>query len=436
LPDLLLSRFLERPRPDSQGALFWAFESTGKSWRGREGIFLPPRQHAVSQPDARLYKYPQEEFPYRRLIEENARRSRLEPEFELVDTGIFNDGRYFDIFIEYAKAAPNDICIRICAINRGPDPAPLTILPTLWFRNTWSWGQEGISKPEMHLAGDNSVTVTPWGLPVYHYCCDGASEFVFTENETNNRRLFGSENKAAHVKDAFHDYIIHGKSDAVNPASSGTKASPVYRRTVAPGEASMVRLRLAESSQQEPFGSSYETMFQDRKREADDFYQALTPGLAEERAMIQRRTLAGLLWTKKFYFYPVIQWLEGDPTMPPPPHERWHGRNAFWKEMHAHDIISMPDCWEYPYFCAWDLMFHSVAFAVIDPETAKRQNLILHGERFASPSAAAARVRVGSFGCKPTHCELGDLADLLDRAWDERGKATASISSAPSISSC
>lgn len=266
-----------------------------------------------------LYKYPQEEFPYRRLIEENARRSRLEPEFELVDTGIFNDGRYFDIFIEYAKAAPNDICIRICAINRGPDPAPLTILPTLWFRNTWSWGQEGISKPEMHLAGDNSVTVTPWGLPVYHYCCDGASEFVFTENETNNRRLFGSENKAAHVKDAFHDYIIHGKSDAVNPASSGTKASPVYRRTVAPGEASMVRLRLAESSQQEPFGSSYETMFQDRKREADDFYQALTPGLAEERAMIQRRTLAGLLWTKKFYFYPVIQWLEGDPTMPPPP---------------------------------------------------------------------------------------------------------------------
>ncbi|HVQ21540.1 MAG TPA: hypothetical protein VMS23_10885, partial [Terrimicrobiaceae bacterium] len=199
-----------------------------------------------------LYKYPQEEFPYRRLIEENARRSRLEPEFELVDTGVFNDGRYFDIFIEYAKAAPNDICIRICAINRGPDPAPLTILPTLWFRNTWSWGQEGISKPEMHLAGDNSVTVTPWGLPVYHYCCDGASEFVFTENETNNRRLFGSENKAAHVKDAFHDYIIHGKSDAVNPASSGTKASPVYRRTVAPGEASMVRLRLAESSQQEP----------------------------------------------------------------------------------------------------------------------------------------------------------------------------------------
>ena len=228
-----LSRFLERPRPDSQGALFWAFESTGKSWRGREGIFLPPRQHAVSQPDARALQVrpPQEEFPYRRLIEENARRSRLEPEFELVDTGVFNDGRYFDIFIDYTKAAPNDISIRICAINRGPDPAPLTILPTLWFRNTWSWGQEGISKPEMHLAGDNSVTVTPWGLPVYHYCCDEASEFVFTENETNDRRLFASENQAAHVKDAFHDYIIHGKSDAVNPAGSGTKASPCRRQS-------------------------------------------------------------------------------------------------------------------------------------------------------------------------------------------------------------
>ena len=334
-----------------------------------------------------LYKYPQQEFPYQRLIEESTRRTRLDPEFELVDTGIFADGRYFDIFIEYAKTAPTDICIKISAVNRGPESAPLTILPTLWFRNTWSWGREGSTKPQMHLTSDKSIRAAPWGLPVYHLYCEGASEFVFTDNETNNERLFAAKNPSTHVKDAFHDYIVQGKIAAVNPAGSGTKGSPVYRRTIAPGETSTIRLRLTELPQPDAFGSSYETTFHERIKEADDFYQALTPGLPEETAMIQRRSLAGLFWSKKFYYYPVIEWLQGDPTMPPPPHERWHGRNAFWKEMHAHDIISMPDCWEYPYFCAWDLMFHSVAFAVPDPATAKRQNMILHGERFASPSA-------------------------------------------------
>ncbi len=334
-----------------------------------------------------LYKYPQQEFPYQRLIDENAKRTRLESEFELVDTGIFNEGRYFDIFIEYAKAAPNDICIRISAVNRGPEPAGLTILPTLWFRNTWSWGRDESTKPQMHLTGDKSIRASPWGLPVYHLYCEGASEFVFTDNETNNERLFAAKNPAPHVKDAFHDCIVHGKTDAVNSAFSGTKASPVYRRTIAPGETSAVRLRLTEFPQPDPFGTSYDATFHERVREADEFYNGLTPDLPEEKAMIQRRSLAGLLWSKKFYYYPVIEWLEGDPTMPPPPRERWNGRNAFWKELHAHDIISMPDCWEYPYFCAWDLMFHSVAFAVPDPATAKRQNLILHGERFASASA-------------------------------------------------
>ncbi|HEY5743610.1 MAG TPA: hypothetical protein VIS99_13830, partial [Terrimicrobiaceae bacterium] len=334
-----------------------------------------------------LYKYPQQEFPYRRLIEENARRTRLEPELELVDTGIFAEDRYFDIFIEYAKKTPNDICIKISALNRGPEPAELTILPTLWFRNTWSWGRDEAAKPQMHVTSDRSILAAPWGLPVYHLYCEGASEFVFTENETNNARLFAATNTVAYVKDAFHDYIVDGKKNAVNPAASGTKGSAVYRRTIAPGETSIVRLRLTETSQANPFGLPFETTFLDRTKEADDFYETLTPGLPEETAMIQRRSLAGLLWSKKFYYYPVSEWLEGDPTMPPPPHERWHGRNAFWKEMHAHDIISMPDCWEYPYFCAWDLMFHSVAFAVPDPATAKRQSMVLHGERYASPSA-------------------------------------------------
>ena len=334
-----------------------------------------------------LYKYPQQEFPYQLLIEESARRTRLQPEFELVDTGIFAEGRYFDIFIEYAKAAPTDICIKISAINRGPESAPLTILPTLWFRNTWSWGREGSSKPQMHLTSDKSIRAAPWGLPVYHLYCEGASEFVFTDNETNNERLFAAKNASAHVKDAFHDYVVEGKIAAINPACSGTKGCPVYRRPIAPDETSTIRLRLTELPQAEPFGASYETTFRERIKEADDFFEALTPDLSEETALIQRRSLAGLFWSKKFYYYPVLEWLEGDPTMPPPPRERWHGRNAFWKELHAHDIISMPDCWEYPYFCAWDLMFHSVAFAVPDPATAKRQNMILHGERFASPSA-------------------------------------------------
>ncbi len=334
-----------------------------------------------------LYKYPQAEFPYARLVEENARRSRSEPEYELVDTGIFNDGRYFDVFIEYAKAGPNDICIKISAANRGPDAAPLTFLPTIWFRNTWSWGQEGIPRPEMHLATDHSIRVTPWGLPGYHFYSDGANEFIFTENETNNERLFNAKNATPHVKDGFHDYIVHGKADAVNSAKSGTKGASVFHRTIAPGETSVVHLRLSECPQSDPFGPEFEALFHQRKTEGDEFYDSITPGLPEDAGMVHRRALAGLLWCKKFYYFPVIKWLTGDPTMPTPPKERWHSRNAFWKDLHAHDVISMPDSWEYPYFCAWDLMFHSIAFAIIDPVTAKKQNMVLRGERYTSPSA-------------------------------------------------
>jgi hypothetical protein len=334
-----------------------------------------------------LYKYPQGEFPYQQLIDENARRSRLEPEYELVDTGIFNESRYFDIFIEYAKADPEDLCVQISAVNRGPEAAPLVFVPTLWFRNTWSWGQEGITKPELHAAPDGSVTASPWGLPVYHWYCEGAPELVFTENETNNERLFHAPNPAPHVKDGFHDYVIHGRSEAVNAARAGTRVAAIYRRTVAPGETSVVRLRLTKKPMAEPFDSSFAETLHLRKKEADDFYEALTPDLPEEAALVQRRALAGLLWGKKFYYWPVLQWLQGDPTMPPPPKERWRHPNAFWKDLHAHDVISMPDCWEYPYFCAWDLMFHSVAFAVIDGATAKRQQLMLRGERYTSPSA-------------------------------------------------
>ncbi len=334
-----------------------------------------------------LYKYPQTEFPYRKLIEENAKRTRAQPEYELVDTGIFDDSRYFDVFFDYAKADPSDICIKVTAINRGPDSAPLTILPTIWFRNTWSWGQEGITKPELHLEENRYVKLTPWGLPEYHFYAENAEEFIFTENETNNRRLYNSPNAAPHVKDAFHDYIVSDRKDAVNPAHTGTKAAAVYRRTIAPGETVVIRIRLSATALSDPFGPSFEKTAKKREAEAKEFYTALNPTISEEDGLIQRRALAGLLWCKKFYYYPVLKWLDGDPTMPSPPEARWDSPNAFWRQMHAHDVISMPDAWEYPYFCAWDLMFHSVAFTLIDSAQAKHQNMVLRGERYTSPSS-------------------------------------------------
>lgn len=334
-----------------------------------------------------LYKYPQSEFPYEKLREGNRQRSRQEPEYELIDTGVFEDNRYFDIFVEYAKVSPEDICIRITAVNRGSEQADLTIVPTLWFRNTWSWGQPGAVRPEMHLNPEGVIVAAPWEMPVYHFYCENADEILFTENETNNARLYQAKNSSDYVKDAFHDYIIQGDTAAVNPAQAGTKAAAVYRRKVAPGESSVVRLRLCVRSQADPFGSDWEGAFEQRHQEAEAFYEHLTPNLPPDMKLVKRRALAGLLWCKKFYFYSVMQWLTGDPTMPPPPKERWLGRNAFWKDLHAHDVISMPDSWEYPYFCGWDLMFHSVVFALIDPAMAKRQSMILRGERYTSPSA-------------------------------------------------
>jgi hypothetical protein len=335
-----------------------------------------------------LYKYPQEAFPYEKLVGENGRRTRAEPEYELVDTGIFDESRYFDIFVEYAKEGPEDIGIRIRAINRGPAPAPLHILPTVWFRNTWSWGQPDIVKPELHLSSHGSAIVAnPWGLPEYHLYADGAQDWIFTDNETNARKLFGAENPAPYLKDAFHEFLVGGRSDAVNPAKAGTKAAAVFQKTLEPGEEWVVRLRLCRPPKPEVFGAAFDNLFAARESECAAYYEALTPGLDPELMRVQRSALAGLLWCKKFYYYPVIQWLQGDPTMPPPPPERWHGRNAFWKELHAHDVISMPDSWEYPYFCAWDLCFQSVAFTVADPATAKRQSMILRGERYTSPSA-------------------------------------------------
>jgi hypothetical protein len=334
-----------------------------------------------------LYRYAHAEFPYRRLIDENARRSRTDPEFELVDTGIFDERRFFDIEITYAKAAPEDICIQISVTNRGPEAAALTVLPTLWFRNTWGWGEAGATRPEMHLEPEGVIAAAPWGLPISHLHCDQTTEFVFTENETNNALLYGSENVAPFTKDAFHRAVVHGEAGAVNPAQTGTKAAAVYRADVAAGGTWTIRLRLCKPGCREAFGAEFEHVLSNREAEADAFYESLVPGLGGDEKRVFRRANAGLLWCKKFYYYPVAKWLDGDPNMPAPPPERHAGRNAFWKELHAHDIISMPDSWEYPYFCAWDLMFQSVAFAALDPATAKRQSMLLRGERYTSPSS-------------------------------------------------
>lgn len=335
-----------------------------------------------------LYRYPQREFPYADLVAGNAALGRDEPEYELIDTGIFAEDRFFDVVVEYAKEDVEDICIRLRVTNRGPEAAPLWVLPTLWFRNTWSWGEEGATRPELHLAPHGqAITAHPWELPEMHLYAEGAEEWIFTENETNAARLFAGVNGTPHVKDAFHDYVIGGDKEAVNSVPYGTKGAAVFHRVLQAGEDWEIRLRLCRVPTEEPFGESFDAVFLAREREADEYFSTLAPEVQGEEALVFRRALAGLLWCKKFYFYSVIDWLRGDPTMPPPPVERWQGRNSFWKELHAHDIISMPDSWEYPYFCLWDLMFQSVAFAVVDPATAKRQSMILRGERYTSPSS-------------------------------------------------
>ena len=335
-----------------------------------------------------LYKYPQQEFPYQHLVEENGRRSRLEKEYELVDTGIFNESRYFDVFFEYAKAAPDSMAIRLRIINRGPEAAPLTVLPTLWFRNTWTWEVAPTSKPEIRLLPDGQgLSAHSAELGDYSLQAEGQPEWIFTENETNDRRLYNAPNRTPYVKDAFHDYVVDGAAGAVNPARIGTKAAAVYERALAPGEEWIIRLRLSSDSQEMLSDEDIDKLFIDREKDQLEYCEASVPGAPTDLAHVMRSALAGLYWGKKFYSYHVNHWLSGDPTMPTPPAERWKGRNIFWQELYANDVISMPDCWEYPYFCAWDLMFQSVAFAVTDPATAKRQNMLLQGERYTSPSA-------------------------------------------------
>ncbi len=364
-----------------------------------------------------LYKYPQAEFPYARLVNENRGRDKYAFEFELIDTGVFNENRYFDVLVEYAKAGPDDILIKITASNRGPQAADLHLLPTLWFRNTWSWGRED-RRPVLAAIDEASVKADHPALGRYHLYCDharldpelpeglrstpeqsGGAEpsgssvaptLLFTENDTNTERLYGAPNKSPYVKDGLDNYVVHGQMNAVNPQRIGTKTAAHYSVTLDPEMSAVVRLRLTATSDTrhslpDPF-PEFESIFNQRLREADEFYNSLQSEVADDELKnVQRQALAGMLWSKQFYHYIVDQWLKGDPGQPPPAGRR-NGRNHEWPHLYNERVMSMPDKWEYPWYAAWDLAFHCIPLAMVDPALAKSQLDLLLREWYQHPN--------------------------------------------------
>ena len=339
-----------------------------------------------------LYKYPQAEFPYARLVEENRRRTIQEPEFELLDTGIFEGSRYFDVFVEYAKASPEDILIAITVENRGPEAAILDLLPTVWFRNTWTWNPGRVRPALAAVAREDGRPVIQLEEPYlekrYLHAAPGA-ELLFTENETNAERVFVTPNPTPYVKDAFHDRVVHGNGAAVNPARRGTKAAAYYRLAVAAGASASVRLRLTDGAWRtvDPLGGEFDRILDERKAEADEFYAAVIPDrLSAEEKNVMRQAFAGILWSKQFYKYDVRRWLKGDPGQPPPPPERLKGRNSDWPHVYNSDVLSMPDTWEFPWFAAWDLAFHCVVLSLVDARLAKDQLVLMLREWYMHPN--------------------------------------------------
>ena len=365
-----------------------------------------------------LYKYPQAEFPYDALVAENGHRDRTRPEFELMDTGVFAENRYFDVFVEYAKAGVEDILIKIIVVNRGPEAATLHLLPSLWFRNTWSWGKDD-RRPTMRKMVDlencQCVEVEHWQYGKRWLLCAGQPQLLFTENQTNYERVFAGKSPTPFVKDAFHEYLIHKNQTAINPQQTGTKMAAYYPLTLGPGDSTTLKLRLtdieplartnsdskkvgtiplpapADPNDEVPaandFGTGFDHLFELRQKEADDFYASRVPkDISEDARSVMRQALSGMMWSKQFYHYDVLTWLTGDPTQPPPPEERWNGRNKDWTQLYNDDIISMPDKWEYPWYAAWDLAFHCVSLAIIDPDFAKDQLVLLLREWYMNPN--------------------------------------------------
>jgi hypothetical protein len=333
-----------------------------------------------------LYKYPQAEFPYARLVEENRRRGRGDPEFELIDTGVFDGDRYFDVDVTYAKAGPDDICIRFEVTNRGPEAAPLHLLPTVWLRNTWAWGRDE-RRPGLRATPEGAVAIDHKAHGTFWLCAQGGPKLLFCENETNTSRLWGLPSPTPFPKDGINDHVLAG-APTVNPDGMGTKAAAWYRLDVAPGATETVRLRLAKvPPNADTLGPAFDELVELRRAEADDFYEGLTARhVSPESRRLARRATAGLLWAKKHYRYDLREWLQGDPAGPPPPQERQHGRNSAWGHLYNADIISMPDEWEYPWYAAWDLAFHMIPMALVDPEFAKEQLILFCREWFMHPN--------------------------------------------------
>jgi hypothetical protein len=339
-----------------------------------------------------LYKYPQSEFPYQGLVEENRRRSPQDPEYELIDTGIFDQNRYFDIFVEYAKNDVDDLLARVTLINRANAPAAIHLLPSIWFRNTWSWGY-GTPRPEMERLDSNTIAMREQSLGQFKLWLEDAPQLLFAENETNTKRLWGYNNGQARTKDSFHRYVIQGEKDAVSPAETGTKACGLYRFEIAAGDSKVLHFRLYSGN---GGALDFDEVFRERIAEADEFYSFAPARLSDDARMVQRQAFAGLLWNKQFYHYVVEQWLKGDPAGPTPPRERLLGRNRNWIHLYNDDVLSMPDKWEYPWFAAWDLAFHMVPFALVDPDFAKQQLGLLLREWYMNRRTGSFRPTNGS----------------------------------------
>jgi hypothetical protein len=331
-----------------------------------------------------LYKYPQQEFPYEWLVQENGRRTRQEEEFELLDTGLFNEDKYFDVLVEYAKTGPDDILVKITIHNRGPETASLHVLPTAWFRNTWSWGRQDY-KPVLYQVDDNAIGIKHKDVAVSFLYYEEKANALFCENETNTLRLYNYDNKHPYPKDGIADHIIHGK-DSVNPTLEGTKTAIDFDIVVPARQSHTIKLRLCDHKTATPF-DDFDKLFEERVREADSYYEHLQHTIkdADER-LVHRQAIAGMLWNKQFYSYKVQQWLDGDPAMPPPPPERLKGRNADWPQVNNEHILSVPDKWEFPWYAAWDLGFHCVTLGMVDPDFAKHQLQLLTEEWYMQPA--------------------------------------------------
>jgi len=333
-----------------------------------------------------LYKYPQAEYPYWNLVDTNRRRSREEFEYELLDTGVFDDDRYFDVFVEYAKGDPEDILVRISVHNRGQEKATLHLLPNLWFRNTWA-SEQGSAKPTLHQIDNATIRASHPDIGKYTLACDGASELLFTENETNTKRLWGQDSPSPYVKDAFHEYIISGKREAVNPQKVGTKAAAHFLLEVPAGQSKVVRLRLSAKAHANAFGNAFDKIFSSCVADANEFYDRITPAsLNEDERRVHRQALAGMLWTKQYYYFDLDKWLTEHNAHPMLGSGSRSLRNTEWFHMLNSDIISMPDKWEYPWYAAWDLAFHTIALSLVDFDFAKEQLLLMLRNLYAHPN--------------------------------------------------